>query len=368
MTRLPFREYHLLRSLTQFEGTPFPLDFFLNSYFRTHKQLGSKDKQWIADTFYELIRWKGLLDFLSKKSTWEERFAYYQQIDPTSFKEDRSLESHIRVSFPPFYFQLLKENFGEERALELAWTSNTRAPTTVRVNALKTTRESLLDLWKGSYALEPCTDAPQGIRFLQKIQLHSLEEFKAGWFEIQDEGSQEIAALVKIKPKEHFLDYCAGSGGKTLAIAPLMKGAGQIYVHDIRPSILLQAKKRLKRAGVQNVQFLLPPKGRMDWMLLDVPCSGSGTLRRNPDMKWKFTPERLSSLIAEQRKIFLEALPFVRKGGKIVYATCSLFREENEEQIQWFLQNHPVVLEEEMQLLPEQGGKDGFFGAVLLLR
>lgn len=365
MKRLPFKEYHLFRSLAQFEGTPVPLDFFLNSYFRTHKQLGSKDKQWIGDTFYELIRWKGLLDFFSKKSTWEERLACYQQIDPPSFKEDSSLESHTRVSFPSFYFQLLKENFGEEKALEIASISNTRAPTTIRVNPLKTTREALLDFWKDLYALEPCIDAPQGIRFLQKIQLHSLEEFKAGWFEIQDEGSQQISALVKAEPKDHFLDYCAGSGGKTLAIAPLMKGTGQIYMHDIRPGILLQAKKRLKRAGVQNVQFVLPPKGRVDWLLLDVPCSGSGTLRRNPDMKWKFTPDMLSSLIAEQRKIFLEALPFVRKGGKIVYATCSLFREENEEQIQWFLKNHPVLLEEEIQLLPELKGRDGFFGAVL---
>jgi len=178
-----------------------------------------------------------------------------------------------------------------------------------------------------------------------------LPEFKAGFFEIQDEGSQLIANHVTASPGDHILDYCAGSGGKTLAFAPKMKNKGQIYLYDIRPYTLIEAKKRLKRAGIQNAQLLddkkLKKRGlhsRMDWVLLDVPCSGTGTLRRNPDMKWKLTPETFTRLVEEQRKIFDSAFKFLKPNGKIVYATCSVFPEENEEQIATFIEKYGLKL------------------------
>ena len=153
-----------------------------------------------------------------------------------------------------------------------------------------------------------------------------------------------------------------------------MQGRGQIYLHDIRPTILYQAKKRLRRAGIQNAQFLPPDhprlpslKNQLHWVLADVPCSGSGTYRRNPDMKWKMNAASLENLVKEQRDIFQKALEFVRPGGFIVYATCSLFAKENEEQVKYFLDTFPVELQKQLSLLPDHPeGPDGFFAAVFL--
>jgi 16S rRNA C967 or C1407 C5-methylase (RsmB/RsmF family) len=203
--------------------------------------------------------------------------------------------------------------------------------------------------------------------FHQKINFAELPEFQEGLFEIQDEASQLISMLVEATPKQQVLDYCAGSGGKTLAFAPLLKNSGQIYLHDIRPQILLKAKKRLCRAGIQNVQFCLPKhKKSMDWVLVDAPCTGSGTLRRNPDMKWKFDSSLLNRLVAEQRQIFEQALEYLKPSGKIVYATCSLFPQENQDQIQYFQEKFGLKLAKEVfQSFPEKNGMDGFFAAVL---
>ena len=189
---------------------------------------------------------------------------------------------------------------------------------------------------------------------------------------MQDEASQQVAALVQAKPGDHVLDYCSGSGGKALAFAPAMDGKGQIYLHDIRAHILQEAKRRLKRAGVQNAQVLTtdklkPLKKKCDWVLVDAPCTGTGTLRRNPDMKWRFTGEMLQRLIGEQRTIFEKALSYLKPEGRIVYATCSILKEENSEQIAHFLKTYGLKLEDSpLQTLPEEGGMDGFFGAVLL--
>ena len=178
---------------------------------------------------------------------------------------------------------------------------------------------------------------------------------------------------MKASSNDHVLDYCAGSGGKTLAFAPDMKNKGQVYLYDIRPHLLIEAKKRLKRAGIQNGQFLdenkLKKKGllkRMDWILLDVPCSGSGTLRRNPDMKWKFHPEMVERLVNEQQKIFDKVLKFLHPNGKIVFATCSIFPEENEQQIEYFMTKYHLQLEREpFQSFPKNGEMDGFYCVVL---
>ena len=151
-----------------------------------------------------------------------------------------------------------------------------------------------------------------------------------------------------------------------------MAGKGQIYLHDIRPQALVQAKQRLKRAGVQNVQFLAPGhsklpqlKKKMDWVLADVPCSGTGTLRRNPDQKWKIDAPMIERLIERQREIFEGAFAYVKPGGRLIYATCSLLAEENKLQVDYFLENDRAALEKEpLSLFPEEGGMDGFFAAV----
>jgi len=370
--KVPFREHHLFQILELFESQHLPLDVFLSSYFRSHKAIGAKDRKFIAETVYSLIRWRGLLDYLCHSPlTWETRYKKFFSIKMDDWQNDSKIPSHIRASFPKALFQLLSHSYGEEKALELCFISNTQAPVTLRVNTLKITREELIEKWKNTYHFFPCKHSAVGLHFNEKINFFSLNEFKAGFFEIQDEGSQLVAELVDVSSGDQVLDFCCGSGGKTLAFAPRMKNSGQIYLHDIRSHVLLEAKKRLKRAGIQNAQILQfndPKKNflqqKMDWVLVDVPCSGSGTWRRNPDMKWRFDMALFERLVPEQRQIVKAAFPFLRPKGKIVYATCSLFPQENEEQVKWVQETFPLTLLKTFSCLPEKGGKDGFFAAV----
>ncbi len=369
-----FREHHLFAILHSFELQKLPLDVFLRNYFRLNKAIGAKDRRFIADSIYGMIRWRGLLDHLAPKPpSWEARYACYQKTNPLDLLKKEEIPPHVRVSFPKVFFQKIAESYGEERALDLCRTSNTPAPTTVRANLLKISREELLQRWQGIYQVAPTRASPWGIVFHRKINFFDTVEFKEGLFEIQDEGSQLVGNLVDALPKEQVLDYCAGSGGKTLAFAPRMQQKGVIYLHDIRPHALDEAKKRLKRAGIQNAQLLYPDdraksklKGKMDWVLVDAPCSGTGTLRRNPDMKWRFDPSRLDPLLEEQRVIFREALEYLKPSGRIVYATCSILPQENENQVRYFQETYQLSLAAPLFLtFPEEGGMDGFFAAVL---
>jgi len=374
MFKRPYREHHLLTLLQEYEQQHLPLDLFISFYFRAHKSLGSKDRGTIAESVYSIVRWKGLLDYLCEApATWEMRWELYSKINIDAHLKDEKIPLHIRLSFPEELFQLVVESHGEQQAIQLCQVSNQPAPTTVRANTLKTSRDALLKKWAQTYKVSPCTYSETGIRFLQKINFFTLPEFQAGNFEVQDEGSQLLADKVKAEPGQLIMDYCAGSGGKTLAFAPKMEGKGQIFLHDIRPYALKEAKKRLRRAGIQNAQIVLPDdpklsklKKKMDWVLVDAPCTGTGTMRRNPDMKWNFTKETLHRLLGQQRMIFEKALSFLKPNGKIVYATCSILKQENQDQVEHFLKTYNLeVVGELFQSLPSEGGMDGFFGVIL---
>lgn len=370
---ISFREHHLLALLKGYSTQILPLDLFISHYFRKHSALGSKDRAFIAENIYALIRWQGLFDYLAPSASWEDRLATFQKINLVEIQQREDIPLAKRVSFPENLFQLITDNFGLEKGKELCLISNTAAPTTVRANALKISRDDLLKRWEKVYEVSPTATSRSGIIFHKKINFFQLPEFKEGLFEVQDEGSQLLAELMQVKPGQQVLDYCAGSGGKTLAFAPLMQGKGQIYLHDIRPHALLEARKRLCRANVQNQQLLQPNaphleklKKKMDWVLVDAPCSGTGTMRRNPDMKWKFTLEMLKRLMGQQRAIFEKALSFLHPEGRIVYATCSLLKEENQAQLSHFISTYSLAIEGELfQTLPSIGGMDGFFGVVL---
>ncbi len=368
-----FRDFHLLEIFREYAKQTTPLDLFLRNYFKLHHSIGAQDRKFLSETIYGMIRWQGLLDYFGEKNpTWEGRYQIFQTLHPESYLENLEIPLHIRCSFPLKYFTILKDSLGEESAKRFCLESNYPAPVTIRVNALKGSREELSARWGSQYNTTPGTHSPWALHFPKRINLFGLPEFKEGWFECQDEASQLVAFLVKAKPGDHVLDYCSGSGGKTLAFAPQMQNRGQIYLHDIRSHALQEAKKRLKRAGIQNAQ-LIPYedpkksllKNRMDWVLTDVPCSGSGTLRRNPDMKWKFDPESFLSLTQQQRAIFSEALSFVKPKGYIVYATCSVLPQENREQCQYFSANLPVqMIGTPFESFPSRGSMDGFFAAV----
>lgn len=364
----------IISILNQYDRQSKPLDVFLSHFFRAHKSIGSKKRREICEIIYFLIRWYSLIDHFSEGPIdWENRLtAYRRGFSPEKHLINEKIPHHIRLGFPKAYYDLLIKQYSREQTEEICLTSNETAPTTIRINPLKTTRQELFESLQDRFEVSPSYQSKLGICFQKKTNFFAMEEFKEGLFEVQDEGSQLVSDLVDPKPQDHVLDYCAGAGGKTLGFAHKLKGTGQIYLYDIRPLALLQAKKRLQRAGIQNAQIITqekqwaPLKVKMDWILLDVPCSGSGTLRRNSDMKWKFQKQQLNQLIAEQRKIFEQALPYLKKGGKIVYSTCSLFQEENEDQIDYFLNHFPVeVVQKPSSWLPQKGGMDGFFASVL---
>lgn len=368
-----FHEHHILNIFSEFEeDNKIPFDLLLSRYGRQHRALGSKDRKMIGETCFELIRWFKLLDQEKGPLSWKERLHLLLTTDLEKLKTNPKLSPSTRCSTPDWIFQKLSKAYGEAKALEICLVLNERAPLTIRANRLKITKEALYERLAQDYKIKKCSLARDGISFYESTHLLSSPLYKQGFFEIQDEASQYVSSLVRAKPGDLILDYCSGSGGKTLAFAPDMKNQGQIYLHDIREAILYQAKKRLKKAGVQNGQCLFPSearkkgmlKGKMDTVLVDAPCSGSGTWRRNPDQKWKFSEKEFMQLEKTQEQIFKEALSFVKPKGRILYVTCSLFPEENEHQVEKFLQFFPVELEESpFQSTPKSQEMDGFFAA-----
>lgn len=369
----PYKEYHLLQLLSQHDSS-MPLDLSISLYFRQHKSLGSKDRKFIANTTYTMVRWRSLIDYFVKGPVdWTKRYEAFKEIDLDKECRNTSIPIDIRCSCPPFLFSKLKEALGEKGAYELSLKNNQRAPLTIRANELKTSRVSLSKKMEELTALTFCERSPFGIRLHDHVNLFRTQEFSEGHFEVQDEGSQLVAYLVDAKPKQKILDYCAGSAGKSLAFAPKMEGSGCIFVHDIREKILEQAKKRLKRAGIQNYQIAPPEsntlkqlRNNMDWVLVDAPCTGTGTHRRNPDLKWKFDAEMLEEIVQKQRYIFDKALQYLKPNGHIVYATCSLLKDENEDQVEFFLKKHGLkIVSNPLNSAKDFDTMDGFYGAVL---
>ncbi len=368
-----FRLNHLFKILSSFDFKSSPVDLHLHSYFRKNTALGSKDRKEIAEAVYFIIRYLGLIDaFITPPISWEKRVEIFLHR-----KFEEAPPSHLpdfkKYSFPKHYFDLLIDSIGEEKTIEFCNVSNQQAPTTLRVNPLKGSREDLLNRLNKEYPAYPTSISPFGIQLKDRSALFSTQEFQDGWFEMQDEGSQLVGLEVDPKPHQSVIDYCSGSGGKSLAFAYKMEGKGQIFLHDIRLKSLYEARKRMKRAGIQNYQLVFEtkdlkkrvPQGA-DWILLDVPCSGSGTLRRNPDQKWRFTLESFEEVIQEQRTIFDKALPLLKPGGRIVYATCSIFPQENQQQVDYFIQKYGLrLVKPSLQLFPVSQGMDGFFAATL---
>jgi 16S rRNA (cytosine967-C5)-methyltransferase len=245
---------------------------------------------------------------------------------------------------------MLEDGFDEDWVAEGKALSE-RPPLDLRVNTLKADREKVLKALASTGA-KPAQIARQGIRIapakgakrLPNVQAEA--GFQKGWFEIQDEGSQLVADLVFGRPGEQVFDYCAGAGGKTLALCATMENTGQVHAYDRDKSRLAPIYERLKRAGARNVQVHAPKddlsalKGRMDRVLIDAPCTGSGTWRRRPDAKWRLSPDALEARMAEQAEVLDSAAAYVRPGGYLCYVTCSVFPEENEHQVYGFGERH----------------------------
>jgi len=400
----------VLREILRFAA---PADTTLSRYFKDHHRLGGRERGAIAECIYNVLRNKsfytdfseagggatmrrltllGMADAVGVESLGgltEDEVSWVERI----LLIDRKLmHKSSRSNMPKWLFDKLVEQMGEEETLALADGMNSPAPLDLRVNAIKATRDEVAaKLAEAPIRSTPTPFAPLGLRVLQKPALQNLPLFKDGHIEVQDEGSQILSAIVGAKRGEMVVDFCAGAGGKTLAIGATMRNTGRLYAFDVSEKRLAKLKPRLARSGLSNVHpvqiaherdaKIKRLAGKIDRVLVDAPCSGLGTLRRNPDVKWRQQPSAIGELQVKQAAILAGAARLLKGGGRLVYATCSFLDDENEFIAKQFLDTHPdfelvpmsKVLAEQrielemgdyLKLLPHKHQTDGFFAAV----
>lgn len=400
----------VLREVLRFTA---PADNTLSRYFREHPRLGARERGVIAESIYGLLRNKAVYTSFAESGSGPliRRMALLALADGVGIDSlgglseqesawlNRVMEINrahlplaLRVNLPDWLRETLTEQLGEEGMLKFAQATNNPAPLDLRVNSMKTDRASVqTELALAPIQAEPTPYAPDGLRILKKPSLQNLPLFKSGAIEVQDEGSQLLAQIVGARRGEMVVDFCAGAGGKTLALGAAMRNTGRLYAFDISEKRLAKLKPRLARSGLSNVHPVLIAHerdakikrlaGKIDRVLVDAPCSGLGTLRRNPDVKWRQLPTSIAELNNKQTAILDSAARLVKAGGRLVYATCSILREENESVAEHFLAAHDnfelipmrdVLMEQKiklemgdyLKLSPELHETDGFFAAV----
>ena len=413
--------------LREVDSVARPADAVVSAWFRDRRHFGDADRGRIYDLVYALLRHHARLGWWLAKHGRPDgprhRLLAWLALDgrtpdeidrvfsgglhaPAALTdEERSLlkklrgctvdhpvmPEEVRVECPDWAVAGLRRRFGEAFGREMA-ALLTAAPLDLRVNPLMTSREAMLDALRAlGIAAEASRMAPFGIRVAERPLLASLPMLRSGEVEIQDEGSQLVALLVDARPGEQVVDFCAGAGGKTLAIAAQMANKGRVVACDVLANRLKRSAERFRRAGLHNIEtrplsgerdrWVKRHKGAFDRVLVDAPCSGTGTWRRNPDARWRPLGPGLESLLPLQARILASAARLVKPGGRLVYATCSLLAEENEEQVAAFLAANPefhvVPLGEAapqitdsahpdyLSLTPARHDTDGFFAAVL---
>lgn len=353
-----------------------PADAVLSTYFREHKKLGRQDRHEIAETAFAALRHVQKISTALRRPHAQPRKAALaalvlgRSVSINSIKdwldeEETEFLSNLKArktefsdgldtasELPDWLISTLQKHYGEADILAFGRSVNQPAPLDVRVNTLKNKRDKVLaELQAEQLDAEATPYSPWGIRFKEKIALNKHPRFLDGTLEVQDEGSQLLALLLGAKRGEIVVDFCAGAGGKTLAVGAMMANKGRIYAFDIAEKRLANLKPRMVRAGLTNIHperisSETDPRigrlyGKADRVLVDAPCSGLGTLRRNPDLKYRQSPETLASLQQQQASILAEAAKLVHEKGRLVYATCSILPEENEMQVQRFLDSHP---------------------------
>ncbi len=350
----------------------FPADVCVSAYFKENKSLGQRERHALAETTYAVLRQRTLLQNLAQSGSgplerrlvllaWQGNAAYMRgALSPTELewleqvaKIDRStLAPKFRHNLPKWLAEPLLARLGEEQFWALAESMNETAPLDLRVNVLKGKREEAqATLAAAKIDAQPTPYSPWGLRIHGKPALNKLELFTGGGVEVQDEGSQLLALLVDAKRGEMVVDFCAGAGGKTLALGASMRNTGRLYAFDTSGHRLANLKPRLARSGLSNVypaqiaherdERIKRLAGKIDRVLVDAPCSGLGTLRRNPDLKWRQSPQAVAELQVKQAAILASAARLLKPGGRLVYATCSLLDAENEVIAQAFGEAHP---------------------------
>jgi 16S rRNA (cytosine967-C5)-methyltransferase len=396
-------------------GFEHPADAVLSRHFREHRELGHRDRAFIAEAVYGVLRrlrWlrrvagegatprELLLAWFARGEGWPlrafEGLASATERDwITTVKRAEPGEGTLaeRADLPDWLVERLLGQYDEAGVLELAHGLNRPAPLDLRVNVLKTDRDAVLArLTADGIAAAPGRLSPQAIRVAGKPALQKHPLFLDGSVEVQDEGSQLLGLLVQPRRGEMVVDFCAGAGGKTLQLGAMMRSTGRLYALDVADKRLARLKPRMARAGLSNVHPVLIAHerdaklkrmaGKADRVLVDAPCSGLGTLRRNPDLKWRQSPAAVAEMVAKQGAILEAAARLVRPGGRLVYATCSLLADENDGVADRFLAAHPefrplsvealldkqgvkLATGERLHLLPHRHDTDGFFAVVM---
>lgn len=400
----------LLRQLLEFS---YPADATVSHYFREHRELGHNDRAFVAETVFAVLRRlrslearcgsevtpkRLLLAALVLVRGWNQKTlepvlkdADVAWLGEMKAMETAALSPAVRCDLPDWLYAALVAQYGEDDTEALARGLNQPAPLDLRVNTLKIEREAALArLAADGIAAGPGALSPLAIRLAGKPALNKHPLFLDGSVEVQDEGSQLLGALLAPKRGEMVVDFCAGAGGKTLLLGALMKNTGRLYAFDISDKRLANLKPRLARSGLSNVHPVRIDSerdvkvkrlaGKVDRVLVDAPCSGLGTLRRNPDLKWRQNEMAIAEMNAKQAAILAAAATLLKPGGRLVYATCSLLAAENENIVADFLATHPDFVlvpaaealsrqgldcaGETLNLLPHRHGTDGFFAAL----
>lgn len=370
-------------------------DKVIERLLKAHKKWGSEDRKVVSEIFYNIIRWKKRLEYYIGEGAkpgniyklilayllWSEteykKFEEFQGIKVadiiTKLKKGTVPTKAFEHSIPEWLVETLEKELGENWEKEMV-ALNEQAPTILRANALKTSAKHLIEELKHenveSFQIQGFDNA---VQLEEKKNVFLTSAFKDGLFEVQDAGSQKIAEFLEVKPGLRVVDACAGAGGKTLHLAAMMENKGQIIAMDIHGWKLAELKRRAKRAGAHNIEtreitdnkVIKRLHEKADRLLIDAPCSGLGVLKRNPDSKWKIDQDFIDRIKKEQAQILQDYSKIIKKGGKMVYATCSILPSENNEQVENFLKNNPEFkLIKDEKVLPSSGF-DGFYMALM---
>lgn len=367
-------------------------DKVIEKTLKLDSRWGARDRKFIAETTYDIVRWYRFFrsvsnakgdDFWTLLAVWcaahDIQLPDWKEFDGVNYRalRERVNENHpvrkIHESIPDWLDEIGEKELGKKWDEELA-ALNVEARVVLRVNTLKTSVKELQQkLEDHEVATIYDKNYPDALVLEERQNVFQLPEFKEGLFEVQDAGSQAISHFARVKPGMRIVDACAGGGGKTLHLAALLEGKGRIIAMDTEEWKLDELKKRARRGGVQTVETRVIDSSKVikrleksaDLLLLDVPCSGIGVLRRNPDAKWKLSPEFVESVKTAQQDILTSYSSMVKPGGTMVYATCSILHSENEDQIKKFMEtNPPFELNEEKRIWPSEGF-DGFYMARL---
>lgn len=409
----------LLTNLLDFNS---PADAKLGEFFRNHRELGTKDRAFVAESVYGVLRRLRYLSVVAANDADDPDdarkliLAWLLRVQGKSLRElddilneqqkewaiaikaksTDNLPLAVQADVRDWFWEKLVQQYGEAEALTICRSMFEQASLDLRVNTIKANRDEVLAKMQAENTVKdnviaPTPYSPIGIRMGAKLNISRHVLFTEGKIEVQDEGSQLLTYLVSPKRGMMIADFCAGAGGKTLAIGALMKNTGRLYAFDVSEKRLNNLGQRLKRSGLSNLHAQVisseqDPKlkrlnGKFDRVLVDAPCSGLGTLRRNPDLKWRQTEQDVLELTQKQTAILARAAKLTKAGGRLIYATCSLLRDENEAIVEAFMQanpefslvpaneilsHHHIALDTGpyLKLLPHLHGTDGFFAAV----